>query len=375
MAMLPLFDSTILSRQVQSVRQMGAEKIIFLSPAMHAELLQYADDLKNHDIKVDIARNAEDLQRYVSPDDDLIFLADGVFPDASIEQESREQSDELIYVVGNADHYQNFERIDLTHRWLGIAILRSERLAEIADIPDDWNIGSALLRTAVQAECRRELVSDADMETDAVLLLQNAQESAAYAKRQLSEIALPKQNFLDQFVTWPLMRKLMPLLWQSENAKNYSGFASLGAATLALILGFLGWPVLSLALLFAGSLALVLRHRISVFSTQNSKVVLVGLCFRIIAAIALTVTVVQQAKPDALFADITVLLVLCGNLWLAHTLSVSRGLQKITPDIPLILLALFIASAFGFVTIGLYSVALICLAYLIIAQREHVSRE
>ncbi len=368
--MLPLFDSNILSRQVQSVRQMGAEKIIFLSPTMHGGLLQYADDLKSHDIQADVARTAMDLQQYISQDDDLIFLGDGVFPDHSIEQKLRRQSDELIYVVSNADNYENFERIDLTHRWLGIAILKTQHLAEIAEIPDDWDIGSALLRTAVQAECKRELVTDADMQADAVPQLLNLEATEAYAKRQLSEIELPKQNFFDKFVTWPLMRRLMPFLWQSPSAKNYSGFASLGAATVALMIGLLGWPILSLGLLFAGSIALVFHHRISIFSVQNTRTDLVGLCFYLLAAIVLTVAVFHHATPEALLGDITILLLLCGNLWLAYTLSDNRRLSRVMPDIPLILLVLLLATALGAFAIGLYFATLLCLAYLIFAQRD-----
>lgn len=337
---------------------------------MHGGLLQYADDLKKHDIQADIARTAMDLQQYMSQGDDLIFLGDGVFPDHSIEQKLHGQSDELIYVVSNADNYENFERIDLTHRWLGIAILKTQRLAEIAEIPDDWDIGSALLRTAVQAECKRELVADADMRTDAVPQLLNSEDCTAYAKRQLSAIELPKQNFFDKFVTWPLMRKLMPFLWKSQSAKNYSGFASLGAAAVALILGLLGWSALSLGMLLVGSIVLVFHYRISVFSAQNTGADLVGLCFRLLAAIVLTVAVVHHATPESLFGDITILLLLCGNLWLAYTLSDNRQLNRIMPDIPLILFILSMATALGAFAIGLYFSTLICLAYLILALRD-----
>ncbi|MEP2102263.1 MAG: hypothetical protein ABJP02_12220 [Parasphingorhabdus sp.] len=373
--LLPLFNSNILSRQVQSARQMGAEKIILLSPTIYGDLLQYADGLKNSDIKVDIVRNAKDLQDYKSQGEDLIFLSDGVFPDRSIEQKLSRQSDELIYVVSNADNYENFERIDLTHRWLGIALLKAERLAEIAEIPDDWDIGSALLRTAVQAECKRELVSDADMQADAVPQLLHAEESTAYAARQLRGMELPKQNLLDRFLIWPPMRKIIPLLWKSPSAKTYSGFASLGAAMVALVLGLLSWPVLSLGLLFVASIVHVLHDRISILSSQDRKTDLMGLCFRLLAAIVLTVAVFRQASADSLFADITILLLLFGNLWLIFTQSENSRISVIIPDTPLILLILFLATALGAFSIGLYFSALFCLLFFIVGQRDHMVKE
>ena len=342
---------------------------------MHSELLQYADDLKKHDIQADIARTAMDLQQYMSQGDDLIFLGEGIFPNHSIEQKLHGQSDELIYVVSNADNYENFERIDLTHRWLGIAVLKTERFAEIAEIPDDWDIGSALLRTAVQAECKRELVSDPEMQADAVPQLLNLEETESFAKRQLGEIDFPKQNFFEKFVTWPLMRKLMPFLWKSPSSKSYSGFASLAAATVAVVLGVLGWPAPSLSLLFIASVTLVVHQRISIFSVQDQRAHLVDLCFRLLAAAVLTVAVVHHAKPESLAADITILLLLVGNLWLANTLSDNSRLKGIMPDTPLILLVLSAAATFGLFSTGLYLSALMCLAYLMIAQNARGTKE
>ncbi|GAA0481234.1 hypothetical protein GCM10009096_24210 [Parasphingorhabdus litoris] len=367
--MLPLFDRNILSKQVESAMRMGAEKIILLSPTMHGGLLQYADGLRNSNVKIDIVRNASDLQEYPTQGSDLVFLADGVFPDEAIERKLSAASEELIYVVSNADEYQNFERIDLTHRWLGIAVLRSERLSEIAEIPDDWDVGSALLRTAVQAECKRELVSDADMQMDAVPRLQQAEESAAYAIRQLNIVKIPKQNWLDRFAIWPLMRKIIPLLWKSPGAKNYTGFASLGAGLIALIMALFGWPVLSLGLLLTGSLAIMLHRRLSIFSRQDQRTDLVGLCFHLLAAAVLTVAVVHYARVESLFAHITILLLLFGILWIIFAEPEGRHLNGLFPDIPLILLILFLAAALNIFLFGLYFAPLFCLLFIIAKQR------
>ncbi len=370
MGFLPLFDSNILAKQVRSAKKMGAEKIIFLSPAMHSGLLQYTDNLKNLDVEFDIVRTAEDLGQYASNDDDLIFLGDGIFPDDAIEQALSCHKSERIYVVTNADAYENFERIDLTHRWLGVALLKSERLAEISDIPDDWDIGSALLRTAVQAGCERALLSDAKMQSDAVSQLLNIQDSEAFAKRQLGKKNILKQNFLDRFVIWPLMRKLIPLLWNMPHAKSYFGLASLGVAIVALGLLFLNWLGAALGLLLIGSIALTLHDRISIFSSEEGKTAFIGLLFRAHVMVVLTVAVVRASQGELLLGNLTMLLMLLGTLWLAFVQSESRKFDIVMPDFPLVLLTLLIAATFGSFLIGLYLSALYCLAYLLIMQRD-----
>lgn len=373
--MLPLFDGNVIEQQVRSVRNMGAEKIILLSPTMPGALLQYVDALKRQNIDAEIVRDTSDLGQYASENDDFIFLGDGILPAKPIEAQLSRKSVESIYVVTNADNYDSFERIDLSHRWLGIALLKAKRLEEISNIPDDWDVGSALLRTAVQSECERELVSDEDMQSDVVSQLIDAERSLAYADRRLGAVRIPKQNFLDRYVVWPLMRKLMPVLWQAPDAKKYFGMASIACSIIALGLGLIIWPAASLGFLFLGSVVLVLHKRISMFSTELNKPDWTAPIFYLVAAIVLTITVLRTASSATLFADISILLLLIGNLWLVHAAEDDIGLNWVRPDTPLILLALLIAAAFGAFSLGLYTAALFCLVYLVADRRDYFSSE
>lgn len=373
--LLPLFDSNIVEKQVQSVRNMGAEKIIFLSPTMPGVLLQYTDALKRQDIDAEIVRNANDLGQYTSQENDLIFLGDGVFPEHAVEEHLLGQSGELIYVVANADIYADFERIDLSHRWLGIALLKTSRFSEISQIPDDWDIGSALLRTAVQSECHRELVSDEDMQADAVPQLLNSRASTEYAKRQLGNIDIPKQNFLDRFAIWPLMRQGIPLLWRASDAKKYIGIASVACAVIAAGFSFAAWPTVALGFLLLGSITLALHNRVSIFSTDYGKLGLGDLLFYLLAVFVFAASVTVNAQPASMFAELAVLLLLLGNFWIARKLPDNLVLDHVRPDIPLILIILLVASVFGFFSIGLYISAIFCVTYIIATQSGRFAPE
>ncbi len=368
--MLPLFDATIVERQVCSARNMGAEKIIFLSPAMHSGLLQYTDSLVQQEIDVEIARNVSDLGQYASDEDDLIFLSDGIFPDQSIEAHLSKQSSELIYVVVNADEYADFERIDLGHRWLGIALVKAERLSEISQIPDDWDIGSALLRTAVQSECRREVLSDDDLQSDAVTQVLNADAAITYQNRRIGKVRLSKQNFLDRLVSWPLMRKTLPFLWKRPNSKKYLGIGSIVIGLSAIALAVLDWPVVALVFLLIGSVSMQMRKRISIFSTRDENYGPISPLFCVMVAIVLTVSVLRMSPAEALFGNLTVLILFFGNLWMVHSAPDNLRLDWVKPNISLILIIFIVAGGFGFFSIGLYFAALFCLAYLVVAQND-----
>ena len=373
--MLPLFDGNIVDKQVESAQNMGAKKIILLSPIMHAGLWRYADGLKVRNIDIEIVRDAGDLIQYASPQDDLLFMSDGVFPGESIEQALRKQRDELIYVVANDEIYSGFERIDLSHRWLGIALFKAYRLEEISQIPEDWDIGSALLRTAVQSGCDRTLVSDADMQKYATVRLPDAHTSAEYAKGQVGNVHIPRQNFFDRYISWPLMRRAIPLLWEAPDAKKYISATSLACAAIAVGFSIIVWPVASLAFLFLGALSLLLHSRISIFSFGNGKSRLTGPIFYLLGAAALTVNVVRNAHPEALAAALTILAILFCLLWVVRTVPDIAALNWMKPDSVLILGILLVASLFGYLAIGFYVCALFCAAYVAIAHSRRFTAD
>ena len=232
-------------------------------------------------------------------------------------------------------------------------------------------MGSALLRTAVQSGCERKLVPDADMVADAAPQLLDAKVSAAYAKRQLGNIHIPRQNFLDRLIVWPLMRKALPLLWEAPDAKKYTGFASLACAIIALGLGLIFWPVSSLVFLLIGALTLLLHSRISIFGIEHGKSRLTGTLFYLIGAATAVALVAGNGHPDALFADLTILAITIGHLWAVRDKPDNQMPDWIRPDIILILGILLIAAILGYFTIGLYIAAIFCAAYFINAQTRH----
>ncbi|MEW4466700.1 hypothetical protein AB1K62_02565 [Parasphingorhabdus sp. JC815] len=375
--LLPLFDGNIIEKQVESAQKMGAEKIILLSPKMHVGLLRCFDALKARNIDVEIIRDAAELGQFALPEDDLIFLNDGVFPGEGIEKYLEHEQGEFIYVVANADIYADFERIDLNHRWLGIALLKASRLDEISQIPEEWDIGSALLRTAVQSDCERKLVTDADMQKDAVLQLLDSDLSASYAHRQLGNMHIPGQNFLDRYIVWPAMRRAMPLLWEAHDAKRYASMASIMCAAIALGFAFIDWnivsPIISLVFLLIGALTLLLHRRISIFSFQHSNRRMTGPVFYALGATALAVNVIRNAPAESLFADVTLLAILLGNLWIIQTGNDYGRLNWMRPDVVLILGIFLVAGASGLLSIGLYSSALLCTSFLMVTQSRRLS--
>jgi len=363
--LLPLFDRTIAENQVQTALDIGAERIIFLSPAMHGVLLQHVDKLQNLDVEAEIIRSAHDLSQYANDQDELIYFGDGILVGDAVKEQLAGEFQERIFVVENADEHSDYERIDLNHRWLSVASLKASRLAALADIPDDWDIGSALLRTAVQSDCKRELVSNPALFEGAVSNIENLEIAGRYAKQKLSAPEFARGNFLDRYIVWPLMRRALPFLWKSSDSAKYLSGGAMVSGIFAAVAAYFSWPILALALLISGSILHILYHRICSFSSQGGIKNIMSVVFGLIAALVLAVLVVTQSHSYNLWPNLVILGLSLGNMLLLLSSSDSSKLSLIKPDFLLIVIVMLIAAAFTAFPVGLYGIAMFITAYLI----------
>ncbi len=363
--LLPLFDGTIAEAQVRIAGELGAEKIIFLSPTMHGALLQYTDALKRAGGDAEIVRSTSDLAQYASDKDDLIFFGDGILPGQEAKKRLSETEGEIIFVVDNAEAYAEYERIDLNHRWLGIAALNASRQSTLADIPDDWDAGSALLRTAVQSECRREIISATQLTDGAVSCLDGSVTTLQFERTKLSNFRPDRGNILEKYLVWPLTGRLLPRLWRMKDLGKYLGFSAPFLGLSATVLAYFQLPAISIGFLLLGALFLVISGQVSIFSVTAQKIRPEKVLFAVFATLTLVISVFQHSETGSLLPNTVILLLLFGSFLVSRRGATGHKMDWMKPDNILILLILFIFSAFDAFIAGLYGTALLCMVYLV----------
>jgi len=343
---------------IQAAQRMGCEKYIFLCPVTHGALLQKIDAMKQQGLDAEYVRSPSDLVQYAGDQDHVIYIADGILPNDEIVAQLSAGPQELLFTVLQAEEYQEFERIDLNQRWLGIVSLRASRLVAMIDIPDEWEIGSALLRTAVQADCPRAIVSDRRMGAGAIAHIQSEISAAQFTRRRLRDMPAKKDNFLNRFLLRPLIKRSLPRLWNRKPAQKYlqiftllAGFAGIGVA-------LLGYPLATLALLFLGSVAQFVRASMVQFAGIAKSRDWTGLGLDILAGGGVVILLVQASNAMTLAPNLVIFIVL-----LAHLIYLRNGpdetrLALMKPDLRLVLLILLIAGIFGPITYGIYAALL-----------------
>ena len=357
-ALLPLFAGTLLDLQIQAAQRVGCEKYVFLCPVTHGALLQKIDAMKQQGLDAEYVRSPSDLVQYASDTDHIIYIADGIVPNDEIVEQLSGAPQELLFTVLQAEEYQEFERIDLNQRWLGIVSLKASRLVAMIDIPDEWEIGSALLRTAVQADCPRAIISDRRMGAGAIAHIQSELSAAQFTRRKLRDLPGKKDNFLNRFLLRPLVKRSLPMLWSKTSASRYlqiftllAGFAGIGTAVP-------GYSVAALGLLLFGSLAQFTRSSMAQFADGGKGRDWTGLALELLAASGVTVLLLQASSATTLVPNLVILTMLFAHLLLLRGAPADIRLALIKPDLRLVLLILFVAAILGPISYGIYAAVL-----------------
>lgn len=357
-ALLPLFAGTLLDLQVDAAQRFGCEKFIFLCPVTHGALLQKIDAMKQQGFDAEYVRSPSDLVQYASDQDHIIYIGDGILPNEEIVEQLSRAPQELLFTVLQAEEYQEFERIDLNQRWLGIVSLKASRLVAMIDIPDEWEIGSALLRTAVQADCPRAIISDRRMGAGAIAHIQSEISAAEFTRRKLREMPTEKDNFLNRFLLRPLIKRSLPGLWTKKAAPRYLQIFGLSAGLIGILSAVSGYSVASLCLLFVGSIAQFARSSMVQFDRTVKIRDWSGWALDLLVATGVAIVLQQASNVVTLAPNLVILALLFAHLLLLRTGRVDIRLALIKPDMRLVLLILLVADILGPITYGIYAAAL-----------------
>jgi len=357
-ALLPLFAGTLLDLQINAAQRFGCEKFIFLCPVTHGALLQKIDAMKQQGFDAEYVRSPSDLVQYASDQDHIIYVADGILPNDEIVDQLSGAPQELLFTVLHAEEYQEFERIDLNQRWLGIVSLKASRLVAMIDIPDEWEIGSALLRTAVQADCPRAIISDRRMGSGAIAHIQSEVSAAQFTRRRLRELPAKKDNFLNRFLLRPLIKRSLPRLWTNKAAPRYLQVFALSAGLTGIVTAVFGYSVAALALLFFGSIAQFTRTSMVQFESAAKSWDWTGLALDLLVAAGVAILLLQASNAMTLVPNLVILALLFAHLVLVRTGPEDIRLALTKPDLRLVLLVLLVASILGPISYGIYVAAI-----------------
>jgi len=181
-ALLPLAGRTLIEYQARCAAVVGAAPIIVLVERIPADLNEAFERLRGEGIAVLAVTDGSEAASRFEAGALILQLADGLAPDVPLLSRLAELAEPAVAVVPDDQAHQDFERIDATSRWAGVALVEGHVLGATAAMLGDWDLQSTLLRRTVQAGARRVAAQDTG---SGVLLARSADDLADFERRLL----------------------------------------------------------------------------------------------------------------------------------------------------------------------------------------------
>lgn len=261
-ATLPFSGVTLIEYQARLLIAAGVAQVIVVVARMTPELLGAINRIGRRGVSVDTVRSAAEAVEKLHPLARVLMLGDGlVTTDAIVKAMAAEEGDCLL-VVPEADAGPGFERVGGQMAWAGVARLSASRIAEVAGLPQDYDLQSSLLRFAVQSRATQVLLP-----TDAVRgghgIERQARTLEERGRAVLMTIVSGRRGWFDRFVLAPIARLSLPLLVDRGAAGASVGAVGLALGVAGLVTIGFGLASTGLVIAFVGCVALALGSVLS----------------------------------------------------------------------------------------------------------------
>ncbi len=310
-ALTPFLGSTIIEHQIKTCEAIGLKRFYIAVDAVSGSIARIIEKVKSRGLHVDIVMAGVESGLVLDSSERLLLMARGLLVSGNLLEQQADMETPFYLTVDGREENRRFETIDLNHRWAGVALLPGEMLDEVDELPDGWELHSALLRRAVQTGIVGEQLDQDRLQQGDLALPINIAEAKFAEAQILSRIASGVNGAIEVSVFTPIARSIL-LKFQ-----NYS-FVSLFGEISGPIFGFLGFilallmhPVPACAALLIGiflSQAGYIAKRAFTSLTVNrvtSRLALDWLATGTIFTLAL-----KSGNPMSIFPAITSLLIL-----------------------------------------------------------------
>jgi hypothetical protein len=262
-ALQAVAGQTLFEYQARIARACGVGHLVVLVDRMPAELVAALDRLRGDGVDVEVARSMADAADRFHPEEMVVVIAGGVVATRAVIERLTQHQAPLVLAVPEDPANSEFERIDATHRWSGLALLTGAVLRKTAGLIGDWTAGPTLLRVALQEGVRRE-------QTEGVFLVRSPADAQSASLRLLSEGAEPAGIALDQLLIDPLVTRALPGIMSSRLQFDIIALMPWVLLLISLGTAAAGWVVAAFTFFVLSAIPTVAARRMAHVSARRS---------------------------------------------------------------------------------------------------------
>lgn len=229
---------SLLFQQIMHYSSVGADQIMLSVDSVSGSLLALVDELGGRGIHVDIVRSPNEiLAKFETDAKYLVAQAEIWFEPGIICQMAAAESPLLATVE---EHSENgaFERIDLNNRWAGMALLDADIFKSTSDLPEDWDLGSSLLRQSLQRHPKMLRIRQSDVIASKVAHLTKHSDYGQFYGN-----AFVPNGLFEGYFFKAISSRIAKFAWHSPVALNVANWSFPLFSLLSLVMAFLDQPV------------------------------------------------------------------------------------------------------------------------------------
>ncbi len=367
-----LFGEPLIQFQIDNLRNMGVGRFLVEVDTVPGAVVALADQLRHQGISIDFVRSPQELSGKFTDDELLWVQSEGILADAALLDGVFANSSPIIATVDGREDNACFERIDLNTRWAGLALLDRKTIDGIAALPDGWNIGSSLLRQAIQDGVTQKLLRQDIVDSGQLRRIVKPEDSLAYSNIMLTKRTKQANGGVESVIFGPIVRRLAPLLWPFKSREIVIDGAAIGTGLASAGCAIFGFGIAAASLATVSIFILTLRYCLHHSKRGDAKSNMVtGISWSILAAtFAALLWKEAQGSIPLIFPAIVVI----GLLYLTHQTRETGMVRFVKPSPAMVTIVMGFSAFIGNVGAGAMLIAIVQLAFLITGKTRSTSQ-
>ena len=247
-ALLPLAGRTLVEYQVRCAAAAGAAPIVVLVERVPPALHEIFEQLRLDGLAVTPVSDGMEAASRFEAGSLILLVGDGIVPPPDLLARISEEAEPAIATLPDDESHAQFERIDGSTRWGGIALVDAQVLSSTAAMLGDWDLQSTLLRRTLQEGAVRVPAATVDQEP---LLIERSDQLATFERNLLLASRGARSDWASRFIL-PLVEEMATERLMETRVKPqwliWTAAALTIAAAFAFTRGWL-WPAIGLLVL------------------------------------------------------------------------------------------------------------------------------
>lgn len=249
----PVLGGAPVEFQLRRARAAGVEHAVVFVERATSALLASLDRLRREGLSVDIARSVGDTAELIHPEESVLLIAPNVLVAPGRLAGLTANDGPALLCVRDEPANERFELIDPTARWTGYAMIDGGLLRRTAAMVGDWDLGSTLLRRAVQEGAMRMTLTP-DEAGDDLIILDGIATAHAAGRRLLAATPVQSAGWATHWIMAPSARVVARFAGEIGIEAKWVALAGFVFFALAVACAAAGWIAASLVLLLFGQL-------------------------------------------------------------------------------------------------------------------------